>query len=253
MKIHFASFYGVDYDMDLLPWWAKWYREHDLDSYTVFLHRWPEKITDETADTFRDLGFEVRFVANAPYRDGLLQRNTMTEFAAKLPGDDFLVIADADEFQCMPACNYPVNYREVLRDNDMLCGFLCDFYGVGMEKCVKDPFSQYVHEQENYKVYLADFAPPEYRYVKWPLIRRTKVCAAKAGSGVSFIGSHAVSCVPMNCRIKNDFKVAHFAWREGARRKMIDKSQYSDDICAKVGGDDDEKVRTRRQDRMLVY
>jgi len=57
--IHFAVLYGVDYELDLFPWWIEHYRNMRFDSYKVFLHREEGNIPDYVIDLFRKEGYET--------------------------------------------------------------------------------------------------------------------------------------------------------------------------------------------------
>jgi len=128
MRIHFVSFFGVDYDMDLLPWWSQWYLDRKLSSYTVFLHRFPKAVASDTKEWFRKLGFDVNIAPCEPFNDANLKRKTIGDFVATLPRDDYVIAPDDDEFQCMPGSNTPIDYSRECSRNDILMGCMIDRY-----------------------------------------------------------------------------------------------------------------------------
>lgn len=225
-KIHFASVFGVLYDMDLAYWWTRYYLDMELDSYTVFLHA--ENLSDVTdlhQRIFKDSGFNVK-VCDGPYCDGMVRKLCLEHLAHTLPPEDFLVTADADEFQAGPH-NEPLQYRKLEQNYDVISGFLIDRYSSSLDKCAGNPFEQYFDEEDFTGQAIRDFSPPYLRETVWPLTRRTKILAARCGSNVAYIGSHCMKEISSNTRIAENYKVLHFCWRESARRKMAIKSYYS--------------------------
>ena len=264
MKIHFVSFYGVDFDMDLLPYWCHWYRDRKFDSYTVFLHRYPDKVLEYDIEAFRLHGFDVRIAPCKPYTDGHIQKTILSPFASSLPQEDFLVVADADEFQCSPESILPINYRKALKEYDMLFGGLCDFYGNSLEECLTDPFLQYPHMEPNEGALQSSFTPPwmpgadaqalpgclTWSMKKdnpWPATRRTKILAARCGAGVDFSGSHGTLEGSTNIKVDFGYRVAHCPWIASVTKKMLAKSYYDTALCGRVGAGNEETLRERER------
>lgn len=219
LKIHFACLFGVDFETDILPYWLKHYAAMKFDSYKVFLHREKGRIDDSLQETFRNAGFSIECLTGMPHANGLLRMTAMDNYTATLPPEDFLVTADADEFHL-------IDYRDVLREYDIVMGYLHDHYADKLEACRMDPFVQYPHTEEFTGELLKNFSPPYLRNTVWAHTRRTKVLAARAGEEVHFGGSHSMKAVPFDAAILDNVKVHHFAWRESARRKLAVKSYY---------------------------
>ena len=232
MKIHFACLFGVDYDLDLLPAWARYYLDMNLDSYKIFLHREHESVGENIKNEFKNYGFSIECV-KGPQGDGVLRKLIIGHYAGTLPPRDFLVTADADEFQSMPqsvsGAQFPLppNYRELLKDKDIVSGYMVDRYADRLEACFGNPFLQYPHEEPFTREILKNFTPPWLRNTTWPLTRRTKILAARAGYDVGHDGAHCLLSVPSGAGIANDFMVYHFAWRESAKFKALVKSYYT--------------------------
>jgi hypothetical protein len=240
MRIHFVSFFGVDYDMDLMPYWYYWYRDRHFDSYTVFLHRYPDEVGSFDVDTFKLHGFDVKIAPNVPYRDGRLQNTVLTNFVRTLPKEDFVVVADADEFQCQPGTIVPIDYRKALLSVDMLSGYLCDFYGEHLDACTEDPFKQYPYTEPVENNILGNFHPPQVKAGPWPLTRRTKILAARVNQGVDYSGSHAMCEGLSTSRIDSGpYRVVHFPWRASFTKKIIEKSYFKTSLCREMGANEE--------------
>ena len=237
MKIHFASFYGVAYDLDLFKPWALYYQSMHFDSYKVFLHDENNPVSDSIRNRFLGADFKAE-VVSGKYSDGRLQDLVLGRYAQSLQPSDLLVIADADEFHNMPGLvtfnDYEKgsdkflvpNFRELAESYDMLTGFLTDRYSMKLEPCTFDPLIEYPFEEPFTGEYIKDFTPPWLRRTKWPKIRRTKILMAPCGYLRDYSGSHYLEETPGDARIMENFKVLHFAWRESARVKTALKSYY---------------------------
>jgi hypothetical protein len=261
MNIHFSAFFSSEYDLDIMPFWIEHYLKSRFDSYHVFLHRESGKPGDNIISQFKHHGFSVDCV-DGPYGHGIAQKLHQGLYADKLPPDDFLVIADADEFQSEPGAGpleagkdlligppapALIPYRELLHHVDIVTGFMVDRYTHRLETCYCNPFRQYPYEEPFTKEILKSFSPPLFRKSEWPLTRRTKVLAARAGYEVAYEGSHCLMQVPEKVQIAEDYKVYHFAWRESVKKKTALKAYYSQDNCSEIFGDEitDEILNNR--------
>lgn len=242
MKIHFASFFGVDFDLDLLPFWSEYYKACRFDSCHVILHREEGGIGEGIKNHFKRLGFSIT-LADGPFSHGMLLKLHMDLYASSLPKDDLLVIADADEFHCAPAVDgtlrdfpggEPPDYRALAEKYDIISGWMVDRYGEKIEACYKDPFLQYPLEEPETHEILKSFVPPFLNRTEWPATRRTKILAARAGYDVAYEGSHGLFETPYDARIAPDFRVLHFAWREATKKKLVNKTYYSKDNCIEI-------------------
>jgi hypothetical protein len=253
MRIHFVSFFGVDYDMDLLPWWSQWYLDRKLSSYTVFLHRFPKAVASDTKEWFRKLGFDVNIAPCEPFNDANLKRKTIGDFVATLPRDDYVIAPDDDEFQCMPGSNTPIDYSRECSRNDILMGCMIDRYAESrlLPECIENPFVQYSLEEPGFGKFVGNFAPPQFQHLRWPLERRQKLIAANACRKVDFNGSH-VGTVSPDDRIAFNYRIVHFRWRKSMGEKMLSKAYYDRELCRAVGGFDDEKLDERQKNIITV-
>lgn len=235
--IHFTCLYGVEYELDLLPWWGPYYANIKFDSYKIFLHKEIGEIDAKIISDFHNLGFSTEIVRES-HGNGVLRGEVLKHYVKSLPPDDFLVAADADEFQISLDSNTlpygPPDYQELLTRYDVLSGFMIDRYSDALLECCMDPFLQYPFEEPHTGEILKSFSPPFLRKTKWPPTRRTKILAARAGYNVSFDGSHCLLTIPQYARVLDGFKVLHFAWRESARRKIAIKSYYTEDNLKEV-------------------
>jgi hypothetical protein len=224
VKIHFAAVVGVEYDLDLAPWWIPYYINRKLDSYTVFLHREKGLIPESAVKMYADAGFTVKCI-NGPYNDGLVCAVVMDNFARNLPPEDFLVIADGDEFQAMPD-GVPIPYRSCCLMHDVIHGLFEERYSSSLVNCVEDPFVQYQEVEPYTGEYYKTFAPPYLSAHEWPPTMRSKILAARAGEQIRFRGTHALYEMKASADVMFGCRVVHFAWRESAARKFALKSYY---------------------------
>lgn len=235
-KIHFACLFGVDYELDLAPWWINHWLSHNLDFYQIYLHREEGTVNPSVVAMFRDAGFHVTCV-NGPHSNGILRRETLGRYALNMNPDSFLVTADADEFhQLADPDGEPLRYRDALQRYDIITGFMFDHYGDRLEACNRQPFAQYPFTEEFTGEHLKNFTPPFLRTTEWPLTRRTKVLACRAGEKLSYMGSHCMESVSMNSKILDNQKVHHFAWRESAARKVVVKPYYKSENLKEIFG-----------------
>lgn len=228
MKKHFAALFGVDYEQDILPYWLVHWIDKRFDSYTVYLHRETGSIEERLVKLFQRNGWTVHLL-DGSHRDGGLRGEVLSRFAASLPPDDFLITADADEFHL-------VDYDKVLGEYDIVRGFMSDYYGYVLEACHRDPFDQYMFQEEFTGEYLKNFSPPFMRKSEWKHTKRTKILAARAGYNVAYAGSHCMLEVPINAKILENQLVHHFAWRESAKSKLAVKSYYTEENLREVCG-----------------
>lgn len=222
MKIHFAAVIGIEYDLDLAEYWIRYYKKCGFDSYTVFLHHEDGAVPSCVFRKYVNEGFNVHIV-DGKFSDGKLRMVHLQNFARNLDRHDFLVTADADEFQALPN-GEPIDYRMFLGKYDMLRGFLEDRYSDEPEDCVGDPFLQYYYIENDTGEYIKTVYPSYLRDQVWQPTVRTKILAARAGESVNFTGSHTITIVQSSARILENCKVIHFAWRRGSVRKFKTKS-----------------------------
>lgn len=221
--------FGVEYDLDLFPFWARYYLDMKLDSYKVFLHKEDGKIGGDIKSEFKNAGFTIECI-DGPQSNGILRKLLLGYYASQLPPDDFLVTADADEFQRNPSYGNPEtppDYRRLLVNYDIITGFLVDRYSIRLEACHNDPFEQYPEEEPFTRDTYKNFTPPFLRKTEWSQTRRNKILAAHCGDEVSYAGSHCLMSVPATARIAEDFRVMHFAWRDSAKAKLSVKTYFT--------------------------
>lgn len=251
-KIHFASLFGVDYELDLLYPWLSYYKNMEFDSYKIFLHREQGEIGSDVLRQFKMLGVDVERLGG-PQGNGMLRKIVLGQYAASLPADDFLVTADADEFQSCPVANGhdhsggtdyvkgvadPISpdYRKLFQKFDLVTGFMVDRYTLRLEAACGWPFAQYPFEEPFTKEYLKAFTPPYMRKTAWPHTRRTKILGGRCGYEIGYEGSHCALSLPSDVKITEDFRVYHFAWRESAKRKAVVKSYYNMENLEEIFG-----------------
>jgi len=245
MKIRFASFFGVEHDLDIFKPWALYYQSMGFDSYKVFLHAGNEPVSDTVLRRFIEAGFGVCKISGR-YGDGKLQDMVLGRYAETLAPSDLLVLADADEFHSMPGLvtsrDYerggvtlsPPDFRELSKKYDTLTGFLVDRYSDRLCPCAFNPLAEYPFEEPWTGEHFKSFTPPWLRQTTWPATRRTKILMAPCGYMRDYSGSHYLDEVPASARIMGNFKVLHFAWRESARAKTAMKEYYEKENVSEI-------------------
>lgn len=224
MRHHFVSVIGVDYDLDLAPYWIKHYVEREFDTYTVFLHREQGDVPEHAVNMYKAAGFIVHCIGGA-YTGGIVGAFHLETFIRNLPKEDFVTVADADEFQCM-ADGSPIPYKALCGEYDIMHGLFEERYSGSLSVCVKNPYEQYNHVEPYTGMFFRSFCPPYLDHIEWPCVYRCKIVAARAGEPYRFHGMHAIATIKPDARILYGLKVVHFAWREGAARKLSKKSWY---------------------------
>jgi hypothetical protein len=253
MKIHFAALLGVDYDMDLMPYWIPYYLDRKLDSYTIVLHREKGDIPAGIISDFKNAGFRT-YCVNGPFNHGSVRRFHLNNIAHNFNPSDMLVTADADEFQSMPdgipvlECE-PIEYRIAAKHYDILHGLHEDRYADTLDNCITDPFIQYPYVENYTGEYNKVIINPFLSATTAPALWRTKILAAPAGMTVEYKGSHCVREVNTTDRILFGCRVIHFAWRESAARKLALKSYFSIESLKEVYGNKvpDDLIEKYRQ------
>lgn len=228
MKNHFVSVIGVDYDLDLAPYWIRHYQTRGFDTMTVFLHREAGEIDKSVQDMYRNAGFTV-FCIDGPYSGGIVGAFHLRNFIKNLPESDFVTVADADEFQVM-SDGSPIPYKALCEEYDVLHGLFEERYADSLSVCMEDPFTQYQHVEPYTGDYLKPFCPPYLKHIQWPHVYRCKIIAARAGEAYRFYGMHSVNELQHDSRILFGLKVIHFNWREGAALKIA-KKEWLKSVC----------------------
>lgn len=228
MKHHFLSTIGVDYDLDLAPYWIAHYKACDFDTYTVFLHREDGTIPQSAVDLYRNAGFTVHCIGGA-FTGGMCGAFNMENFIRNLPKNDFVTVADADEFQTTRDGSL-IPYKVLCSMYDVLHGLFEERYSDNLSVCVKNPFEQYNRIEPHTGDFFKHFCPPYLDHIKWPPVYRCKIIAARASETYRFYGMHTLVDLNSKSKILFGLKVVHFAWREGAAKKTAKKSWYKK-IC----------------------
>jgi hypothetical protein len=219
--------------MDLLRHWAKHYMEYRFDSYRIYLHT-RHDMDHASRSCFVDemkrfYNFDATFIPDTPeFKCGSLRQKVIDGYRKTLPENDYLVVADSDEFHDIPKDDY----REMILSHDAVTGSLVDRWSDTLSYCRQNipPFGQYPREGN----FLDEFDPPlEFAPVF------TKVLSSRANIPVSFIGSHFIS--PSYAKkhegdleIMNGRKVLHFTYRDSFIRRMCERPYYRYDDVMRI-------------------
>jgi len=215
-RVHFASLFCVDFDMDLLIHWARHYRAFGYDTYTAYLHTNQDRTKEEMReirDIFDRYGFSA-FWTFGTFREGGLRIECLEPHRALLPPDDYLVVADSDEFHDAN----PATFKDIIRSHECVEGYLVDCWG---EKLVDaDPRlplgEQYPH-QGNFKEAcgLEGVVHPN----------RRKILASRCSLAVNFIGSHTMEERRV-FRMPGRYHVLHYTFRSSLPERMCGKRYF---------------------------
>lgn len=228
MRTHFISLIGLDYDMDLLPYWVDYYLDYKFDVYKVWLHK-----KGDTPENPHPQRFEVQAAlqqyhfsveqAYGEFRNGSLRVKCLEPYHKSLHRDDYVICADSDEFHQLS----PRDYFELFDAGfDVISGHLeerydstlHDPYPVRMGGMVRIPLDmQYPCRGQLHELILQ-----EHPHVP---ASRSKILAAKAWVDVSYIGSHRAEADGGTQAA--GYLVDHYTCRESLLHRMSGKSYYS--------------------------
>lgn len=217
--IHFASFMNPNWDIDLLPHWIAHYKALELDTYTVYLHipKCENDIASLSAKKMLEKrGFTVIFV-NGDFRDGALRNETLTAFRLTLPQNDFLMTADSDEFQM-----WTKKPGEVMSNRDVMTGFLMDVYDSSLHDA-----NSYEGLTYQYPYRLRELERVIFKDCPDPNLNYGKICIARAGVPVCFVGSHEINGdAGHGLRVSSEVEILHFRWRTSVLNRLMAKTYY---------------------------
>jgi len=218
MNVHFASLVCVDFDLDLIPHWIKHYNSFGLDSYKVWLHSPSDNKRNLllACTAFLNAGWAIEEVdSNRTFAVGALRRELLWPYSCSLPKDDFLVIADSDEFQVLK------DYRERLKEFPTIRGQLIDRWDKSLHvaNLSSDLHDQYPLVGEVWQEVVN--VSPEGTAKEFHRVEKNKVCAFPAGSPGDYNGSHVL--IPELPGNELRIPVEHFTWRSTIIDRMCGK------------------------------
>lgn len=225
--IHFASLFCVDYDVELFPHWLEHYNAFPLETKKIFLHS-PSGDVDaiqQVREACRAHGWKTAQVKGT-FRDGLLRKFVLEQHRKTLPPNHWLMVADSDEFQVWPSVQ---TVKDQLAGFDVILGELLDAFNTTLPASV-DPDVP-LHVQFPHL-----FAGIEKELFPKLGINYNKICAARAGIPVCFIGSHDVLAnAKKTYRTRGTIPVHHFKWRKTVVDRLKGKTYYNKQMVEAVG------------------
>lgn len=235
MKIHFASLVGVDFDLDILPFWANHYASFNFDSYTVWLHSGTGNTARlvEAQKLFDSFKWGTETISGATFRNGKLRATILGAFTSSLPKHDAIVIADSDEFHALPGHDY----RTIVERYECVGGLLVDAYGSALSACnpCEPLWSQYPYSGCLGEIFARRAERKEYPErlaFPWPMTSREKIIASRCYVDVNLVGSHHIDgChtdrkIPDHLYSLEGFSVLHYSWRASLFDRMRTKTYY---------------------------
>lgn len=231
-KIHFVSFFGIDLDWDLFDRWREHYDKFGFDDYMVLLHT-ESDLDAQKKKFYRDYvqscaGWSAGFCGvGEKYWDAdkigtIMKAGAIEAYVNKFPEDDFIVVADSDEFQDMPA-QY---YRDVILANHVVQGELVDCYGDALESANNSlPLDELYPHRGQLEVMNYRRAIP---------MNRTKIMAHSRRVRVLYQGQHAYLPVDFPLKVSAGHDVLHYTYRENLPWRMASRAYYTPDTIQAV-------------------
>lgn len=230
-KIHFAALVSVALDSEMLPWWIPHYQALLLDSYTVFLHTCGDPWRDKIA---ADLLRRERFIVQPLHPDAVktcgtpgapdgLRKSCMEFFSSISDENDFLITADADEFQ-----EWRESPREaVARGVSVVLGRLVDCYDENLH-------APLVHQTlANSYPYRAEDLASHFNSFR---LNQKKICMAPMKYPLEYSGSHEPrpgASLPPGV-VTGPIDVLHYRWRANALDRVRGRSYWPDAALEKM-------------------
>lgn len=228
-KIHFAALFGVDLDYDIAGFWRDHYTDCGYDSYTVFLHSLTPN-SDRCLEQLREFekaGFKTLFAPSCEYSSAM--RNTILDtYAKSLPGSDYLVTADSDEFHLAGCCKSDM--PDLIRSCDILSGNLVDRWDDTLHAADSDrPLTkQYPYSGDLFShLYDSSDCPDKDR---WRRPHTGKILAARAGLPVAYVGSHVLYSRDNAYNEIGGCFVLHYKWRHTIEMRLKTKWYFQESM-----------------------
>lgn len=230
-KIHFLALVAPDFDYDILLNWMDHYYKLKLDTYTAFIHK--DLCNDKykwLLNALTEHGFRISYV-EGPFGNSTLRLNVMNAFAMNIPDDEYIMVADSDEFQQWPENDV----RKALLNGeiDVIEGTLIDCF---TDKLIEADNSHLHFQYPKRTINLEGFLSPRHHN------KINKICVAKNKFPVCFCGSHVFnSSIPgkklsHNMRTRSGIEVLHYRWRATLKKRLKAKGYDNDAHALKLLG-----------------
>lgn len=223
-KIHFASLFSVDFDMDLISHWICHYIKFDFDSYHITLNtqRRNFEAMDFAEKAFRSAGFTVSRNTGI-FNAGELRKNVMNLYRSSLYENDILITADSDEFQELPS-----DFKYLAGKYDVTAGMLVDRYDDTLHNAETTiPIeSQYPYSGDMEKIIMKEYKLDNSSWVK---MNKNKIISSRVKIPVAFGGSHCVypDYLKIYTVAPEIYNVFHYTWRNSIIERMCGKPYFS--------------------------
>lgn len=218
-KIHFCALVSVQNDADLLPHFIHHYDELGCDNYAVFLHDGPIEHDNKLCeDALLAHDWRVRRIPfTASFGDGTLKRVALEKFQAALLPTDYILCADADEFQLWSE----EGPHEVMEQNyDIALGKRFDRFAEGLVAPEGESPLEGIYHIEHPDLSRTLFP-------KKPRLR-DKIVMSRADVPVDFKKCAGLkSKEPPRFKAMQGIPIQHFKWREGIFTRLKTRTDYS--------------------------
>jgi len=237
LQIHLVALISPELDYDIIPHWIRYYNEFNIDTRTVFLNtttnisgkHTPKYL--EVKDLF-ELNSYIVLPSFGGFNSGDLKIDIFNAFKFWMHKDDYLLVADSDEFQQWGT--FDIKSLTLDGQVDFFHGYLVDCYGGKLTDATPGDLNlQYPMRTRKL----------EYSIVGCPVdsyFHDTKILMSKVWVPVCFHGSHEVlmNQIPSyrkgNFRGRGEFEVLHFRYRKTLRDRLMTKRWNTDTKADKI-------------------
>jgi hypothetical protein len=212
----------LDLDGDLVSHWIPHYLKYKFDTYSVILHN--VQPGDGRVAPFQDAGFNISYTMEQ--YSNRLRGQLLWEHIKWLPMEDYIVVADSDEFQeCGPTFGF--SYRDFIKGHDVVEGTLVDRWDDTLKPAKPDIPLKLQYPQKGILRRLEGDREP----------CRKKIMAFRRNISVCLSGNHYVVGRYKNIWEKRTeggaqitsagpFKVLHYTFREHYLDRLLPKEYY---------------------------
>lgn len=234
MKIHFASLFCPEYDLDIMPEWCGHYLKYRFDTYTIWLHHKNDlslPFVESANNFFVKNGMTVKIVRDGEFGNGSLRNTVIRNFLSTLPPDDSIVVADSDEIQAV----HHGQYRTIIEENDIVWGRIVDRYALRGGRPALVPAVPAVPLSRQYEGEgaVSDLINRSIAALGGPHIefydQKSHILACRCNVPVDYSGSHFITDDPgaKRRKVSEGNTVYHYTWRDSKLLRMLGKGYYT--------------------------
>ena len=216
-KIHFVALVSVQNDADLLPYFLEHYDNLGLDNNCIFLHDGNDAEDNELCGkAVTEMGFKLRHIPqSSSFGQGELRRVLMDNFTKVMNPEDYLLTANADEFQIW----HEPPQLALEEGFDMVVGRLEDRFNDALT-----PIEEGATLEASFPI-----SHPHLSKVLFPKKPRLrdKIVMAKAKIQVDYRKSISLDVKMNGIRVTGEVPILHYKWRDGIFDRLRTRTDYT--------------------------